>query len=129
MDGFIVELKNQPGTFGRLADAIAARGVNVMCAGAAFGDFGIATFVSEDDTGLRAALDESGADYRAVPTFKVKLDNRPGTAAEVTRLLSNDGINLDLFLPVEISSSRAVVAIGCEDTARASALFGDRVVS
>jgi hypothetical protein len=128
MDGFIVELKNQPGTFGRLTDAIAARGVNVMCAGAAFGDFGIATFIADDDTGLRAALDESGADYRAVPTFKLQLENRPGKAAEVTRLLSDDGINLDLFMPIEISAKTAVVAIGCEDVERAASLFGNRVV-
>jgi hypothetical protein len=129
MDAFIVELKNQPGTFGRLADAIAARGVNMMCAGAAFADFGIATFYADDSTGLRAALDEAGADYRAVPTFKVQLDNRPGTAAEIARLLSDDGINLDLFMPIEITAGRCVVAIGCEDSQRAALLFSDRIVS
>jgi hypothetical protein len=129
MDAFIVELKNQPGTFGRVMDAIAARNVNVMCAGAAFADFGIAVFVADDDAGLRSGLDECGADYRAVPTLKVRLDNRPGAAAEIARMLSEAGVNLDVFMPLEISAGRCVVAVGCEDVDKVRTLLGDRVLA
>lgn len=124
MDAYIVELKNQPGTFGRVAGAIAARGVNVICAGAAFADFGMATFVSDDAEGLRAGLEECGADYRVVPALKVALENRAGAAADVSQTLSDAGINLDAFIPIEISAERCVVLIGCSDVDRARSLLG-----
>jgi hypothetical protein len=128
MDAFIVELKNQPGTFGRVTEAIAARGVNMMCAGAAFADFGIATFVAEDTDGLRSGLDDCGADYRTVPAIKVQLDNRPGSAAEIARTLSTAGVNLDVFMPVEISAGKCAVVIGCENVDSARTALGDRVI-
>lgn len=129
MEAFIVELKNQPGTFGRVADAIAARHVNVMCAGGAYADFGIAVFVAEDDRGLRAGLDDAGADYRAVPTLKVRLENEPGTAAELAHTLSDNGINLEVLMPLEISANKCVVAVGCSDVDQARTLLGDRVLA
>ncbi|MEP7053633.1 MAG: hypothetical protein ABI912_00105 [Actinomycetota bacterium] len=129
MDAFIVELKNQPGTFGKVADAIAARGVNVMCAGAAFADFGIATYVADDSAGLRSGLEDCGADFRSVPAIKVRVDNRPGSGAELARILSDAGVNLDVFMPIEISADKAVVAIGCEKIDRARTALGDRVIA
>jgi hypothetical protein len=128
MDAFIIELKNQPGTFAKVTDAAGSRGINIICAGAAFADFGLAVVVSDDDDALRSALTDIGADFRAVRALSVRLDNRPGTAAEVSKLLADEGINLDVFLPMEICEGHAVATIACDNPDRAKELLGDRVV-
>lgn len=128
MDAFIIELKNQPGTFARVADAAGSRGINIICAGAAFADFGLAVVVSDNDEALRGALTDIGADFRAVRALSVRLDNRPGTAAEVAKMLADEGINLELFLPMEICEGHAVATIACDNPDRAMELFADRIV-
>ena len=67
MNAFIVDLKNKPGEFGKVAEAISAKGINITgFSGATCGDSGTVVLVTADDAGTRQALTQGQWKYHPV---------------------------------------------------------------
>ena len=61
---FVVELKNEPGAMATLAEALAARGVDLRAiGGGSIGDSGHVIMTTADDETAKAVLDEQGYNY------------------------------------------------------------------
>ena len=128
MQAFITEGANRPGEFARHAEAIAARGINlssVVCLG--IGTQGGAAFMAADETGLRAALDESGIAFREIPIVTVAIEDKPGTAAAAARTLADAGVNIDLLTGVGMTDGKVTLAIGVDKVEEARRALGDLV--
>ncbi len=98
---FVVQLKNQPGALAVLAEALAARGVDLRAiGGGGIGDSGHVIMTTADDDTTKAVLDEGGYTYVEGESIIAEVGDRPGGMAGVARDLADAGVNIygHLFL-------------------------------
>lgn len=98
---FVVQLKNQPGALAALAEALAARGVDLRAiGGGGIGDSGHVIMTTADDDATKAVLDEGGYTYVEGESIIAEVGDRPGGMAGVARDLADAGVNIygHLFL-------------------------------
>ena len=98
---FVVQLKNEPGAMATLAEALAARGVDLRAiGGGSMGDSGHVIMTTADDAGAKAVLDDNGYTYIEGESILTEVDDRPGGMAHLARSLADAGVNIygHLFL-------------------------------
>jgi hypothetical protein len=126
VNAFIVDLRNKPGEFAKVAEAIAQQGINITgFSGATCGDNGSVVLTTNDEAGARRAL--SGADwkYREVELVTAALADKPGTLARATRQLANAGVNIEAAIPTGMSGGNVHVAFATDDPAKAKEALGE----
>lgn len=120
MKAFLVELENKPGTLARIAEAIAAKGVDITgVAGAACGDSGRAAIMTSDDSATRIALGEIGVKYTELEATDTALRQEPGTLAKAARRLADENINIEALMPIGMEGNEVHVAFVTNDAAKA----------
>ena len=98
---FVVQLHNAPGSMATLAEALAARGVDLRAiGGGGIGDAGHVIMTTADDDTTRAVLDDGGYVYVEGESILAEVDDRPGGMARISRELADAGVNIygHLFL-------------------------------
>ncbi len=98
---FVVQLKNQPGALAILAEALAARGVDLRAiGGGSIGDSGHVIMTTADDDATKEILDEGGYTYVEGEAILSEVGDRPGGMAAIARELADAGVNIQghLFL-------------------------------
>lgn len=128
MQTFIVEAANRPGELGRIADAIAKRGINVYGCCLSYGNKGGAAFLAQDETALRGVLDGEGFTYHATPVLTIWIEDQPGQLAQTAKRLGDAGVNIELFTPVAFEDHKATVAIGVDKIEDARRVLADQLV-
>ncbi len=125
MNCYLVTVVDRPGVLARLFGAAAARGVNVYPAyGLADGTRGIVALGSDDEAGLKAAIADAGYTATAVEIVVIELENRPGTAAALTRKLADAGVDVRVAVPMGMTGDKVQLAIGATDSALLKATLG-----
>jgi len=120
MNAFIVDLKNKPGEFGKVAEAISAMGINITgFSGATCGETGTVVLVTRDEARTRQALTQGPWNYRAVELVTASLADRPGTLAEVTKALGKANVNIEAALPLAMDGGSVHVAFATDDPVKA----------
>ena len=98
---FVVQLKNEPGAMASLAEALAARGVDLRAiGGGSMGDSGHVIMTTADDETARAVLEDGGYVYIEGESILAEVDDKPGGMARLARALADAGVNIEghLFL-------------------------------
>jgi len=98
---FVVQLKNEPGAMANLAEALAARGVDLRAiGGGGIGASGHIIMTTADDDAARAILEEGGYTFIEGESILTEVDDRPGGMAALARELADAGVNIygHLFL-------------------------------
>jgi hypothetical protein len=98
---FVVQLKNEPGAMATLAEALAARGVDLRAiGGGSIGDSGHVIMTTADDETARLVLEEGGYVYVEGESILAEVDDKPGGMARLARALADAGVNIEghLFL-------------------------------
>ena len=98
---FVVQLKNEPGAMASLAEALAARGVDLRAiGGGSMGDSGHVIMTTADDETARAILEDGGYVYIEGESILAEVDDKPGGMARLARALADAGVNIEghLFL-------------------------------
>jgi len=120
MNAFIVDLKNKPGEFGKVAEAISAKGINITgFSGATCGDSGTAILVTGDDAGTRQVLTQGQWKYRPVELVTASLADRPGTLAEVTKAFGKANVNIEAALPLAMAGGNVQIAFATDNPVKA----------
>ncbi len=111
MNAFVFDLPNRPGEMARVTEALAARGINILIY-----DLGLALgVVASDEEAARSTFHDLGVAIREVPVVTVRMEDRPGQAASISRRLADAGVNIEIWLPVDTSPQSFIVALGVDD--------------
>jgi hypothetical protein len=125
LNGFIVELKNEPGSLATLAEAIASKGINITAfTGAMCGDSGSVVILTNDDAGTRRAMADAGYKAREVELVTTALEHSPGTLAAVTRKLADGGVNIEAAVPTGMSEGKVTIAFATDQPEKARSILG-----
>jgi hypothetical protein len=98
---FVVQLKNEPGAMASLAEALAARGVDLRAiGGGSMGDSGHVIMTTADDETAKAVLEDGGYIFIEGESILAEVDDKPGGMARLSRALADAGVNIQghLFL-------------------------------
>ena len=68
-----------------------------------------------DEEATRSTLDNAGIGYREIPIFTVRMEDKPGQAASTSRRLTDAGVNIEFWLPVDTSPTNFIVALGVDN--------------
>lgn len=121
MQAFLVELTNKPGELADVAEALAAKGINITAiSGTACGDGGRAAIMTSDDATTRTALDATGHKYSVLDATDTALRHEPGSLAKAARRLAEEGINIEAIMPIGMQGNEIHVAFVTSDAAKAS---------
>jgi len=118
---FVVQLNNEPGAMASLAEALAARGVDLRAiGGGGIGDSGHVIMTTADDATTKQILDEGGYTYIEGESILAEVDDRPGGMAALSRQLADAGVNIygHLFLGRWGDSATFAFVVDDEEAAR-----------
>lgn len=111
-----IRLTNHPGDFGRVAQALARRGVNIKAlAGLALGTDAIVRVLPDDIAAARSALDAATIRFTEGEVHVVLLENKAGVLADVANRLGDAGINLEAIYLTGVTDDLVEVAIVGDD--------------
>ena len=117
---FIVQLTNRPGALASLAEALAARGVDLRAiGGGGIGDQGHIILTTADDDTARAVLEEGGYTFIEGESILAEVDDRPGGMASLSRALADAGVNVYGHLFLGRWGDRAMFAFVVDDPEKA----------
>jgi hypothetical protein len=117
---FVVQLKNEPGAMATLAEALAARGVDLRAiGGGGIGDSGHVIMTTADDATTKQVLDEGGYTYIEGESILAEVDDRPGGMAALSRQLADAGVNIYGHLFLGRWGDRAMFAFVVDDPDKA----------
>jgi hypothetical protein len=117
---FVVQLKNEPGGMATLAEALAARGVDLRAiGGGGIGETGHVIMTTADDDATKAVLEEGGYTFIEGESILAEVDDRPGGMAALSRQLADAGVNIYGHLFLGRWGDRAMFAFVVDDPDKA----------
>jgi hypothetical protein len=117
---FVVQLHNQPGAMATLAEALAARGVDLRAiGGGGIGDSGHVIMTTADDETTKKVLEEGGYTFIEGESILAEVDDKPGGMARISRALADAGVNIYGHLFLGRWGDRAMFAFVVDDPERA----------
>jgi hypothetical protein len=117
---FVVQLKNEPGGMATLAEALAARGVDLRAiGGGGIGETGHVIMTTADDETTRSVLDDGGYTFIEGESILAEVDDRPGGMAALSRQLADAGVNIYGHLFLGRWGDRAMFAFVVDDPDKA----------
>jgi hypothetical protein len=113
---FVVQLKNEPGAMATLAEALAARGVDLRAiGGGSMGDSGHVIMTTADDETTNEVLEAGGYAYIEGESILTEVEDRPGGMARLSRALADAGVNIYGHLFLGRWGDRAMFAFVVDD--------------
>ena len=107
-----IQLTNHPGDLGRVAQALARRGVNIKALAAmTVGGVAMTRILPDDIVVARSALEAANIRFTEGEVHLVLLENKPGVLATITERLGEGGINLEALYVTGIADDLMELAI------------------
>ena len=124
---FVVQVDNKPGEMARLAEQMAAAGVDLRAiGGGGLGDFGHFIMTTADDDTARTVLEEGAWVFYEGESLLAEVDDRPGGMARIARELADAGVNVLGHLFIGRWSDRATFAFVVDDPEKARPILERR---
>jgi len=119
-----IQLSNHPGDLGRVAQALARRGVNIKALAAiSFGGVAMARILPDDIVVARSALEAASIRFTEGEVHQVLLENKAGVLANVTNRLGEAGINLEALYVTGIADDLVELAIVSDNPKKAKKIL------
>jgi hypothetical protein len=115
-----IQLTNHPGDLGRVAQALARRGVNIKALAAiSVGGVAVARILPDDIVVARSALEAANIRFTESEVHTVLLENKAGILATLTNRLGDEGINLEALYVTGIADDLVELAIASDNPKKA----------
>lgn len=116
MQAFMIELADKPGALADVAEAIAAKGVNIVAvSGSVCGETGKVAIATDDDANTRSALADIQCTFEQKEITSTLMPNQPGTLAKAARQLANKGVNIESAMILGMKGSDIEVGFVTSD--------------
>jgi hypothetical protein len=124
---FVVQVDNKPGEMARLAEQMAAAGVDLRAiGGGGLGEFGHFIMTTADDDGARKVLEDGEWTFLEGESLLAEVDDKPGGMARIARELADAGVNVLGHLFIGRWSDRATFAFVVDDPDKARPILERR---
>ena len=119
-----IQLSNHPGDLGRVAQALARRGVNIKALAAiTVGTVATARVLPDDIVVARSALEAANIRFTEGEVNLVLLENKAGILASVTNRLGDEGINLEALYVTGVADDLVELAIVSDNPKKAKKIL------
>ena len=115
---FSVKLPNRPGELARLTEALHKEGVNIRTVSTEPGAE-VVRLVTDHPTKSREALKRADMEFSERNLLVAKLEDRPGELARISRVLADEGINIDAAYMLDKEGKHVHVALAVSDEEKA----------
>jgi len=120
MRDFSIPLTHRPGELGRVANALAKKGVNIKSvAGMTLGTQAAVRIIADDVDAARSALKEANIRFEESELATVLLENQAGELANMADKLANAGLNLHAVYVIGLDGDLVELAIASDDVKKA----------
>jgi hypothetical protein len=125
-----VFLENKPGALTDVTRILGEEGVNIRALSLAdTKDFGILRLIVNDNEKARTVLGAKGFTVRKTEVVAVEVPDRPGGLADILKILSEAGVNVEyLYAFVQQSGSNAIIIFRFDETDRAIEVLSKKQV-
>ena len=124
---FVVQVANRPGEMARLAEQMAAAGVDLRAiGGGGLGEVGHFIMTTADDDTARAVLQGGEWSFLEGESLLAEVDDKPGGMARIARELADAGVNVLGHLFIGRWSDRATFAFVVDDPDKARPILERR---
>jgi hypothetical protein len=95
MEQITILVEDKPGALADICEAFGKNGVNIKSISAeGLGEAGIIRVITEDMNTAKRALKREGYSFSTSEVIPIRLSDKPGELGKVTRLLSDNEINI-----------------------------------
>jgi hypothetical protein len=124
---FSIRLEDRPGTLGKVCQALAGRGVNILAFQSSPGEGkSQVRIVVDNPTTARTVLDSERQTYTEAEVAQVKLANRSGELARVASKLGESNININhAYCGVEPGTNAPLLIIGVSNASKAASILDE----
>jgi hypothetical protein len=120
MRDFTIPLTHRPGELGRVANALAKKGVNIKSvAGMTLGTQAAVRIIADDVDAARTALKEANIRFEESELATILLENQAGELANMADKLANAGLNLHAVYVIGLDGDLVELAIASDDVKKA----------
>ncbi len=115
---FSVKLPNRPGELARLTETLHKGGVNIRTVSTE-PKAEVVRLVTDQPTKSREALKRADMEFSERNLLVAKLEDRPGELARISRVLADEGINIDAAYMLDKEGKHVHVALAVSDEQKA----------
>jgi hypothetical protein len=124
---FVVQVDNRPGEMARLAEQMAAAGVDLRAiGGGGLGEVGHFIMTTADDDTARKVLEDGEWTFLEGESLLAEVDDKPGGMARIARELADANVNVLGHLFIGRWSDRATFAFVVDDPDKARPILERR---
>jgi hypothetical protein len=122
---FIVLMEDRPSTLGKLCQALADRGVNILALQSSpIGGKSVTRFIVDNPTTAKTVLDTERLTYVEAEIVQAKLPHRPGEIARVASRLGEANININYaYCGLEPGTNTPLVFFGVAEISKAAPIL------
>jgi len=118
-------MQDQPGTLGKICQALADRGVNILAfQSMPFEGKSLVRFVVDNPTTAKSVLDKQKLPYKETEVAQAKFPSRPGALARAASQLGEANINIDhAYCGLDPSANTPLLIFGVAEADRAAKIL------
>jgi hypothetical protein len=122
---FTVLMEDRPSTLGKVCQALAERGVNILALQSfPIGGKTVTRFIVDNPTIAKTVLDSERLTYAATEIVHAKIAHRPGEIARVASRLGKANININYaYCGLEPGTNAPLVFFGVSDVEKAAPIL------
>lgn len=124
MRQFEISVQNKIGCLAEVTDALSQARINLKAiATDNKGETGLIKIVTDDDEVTRDVLKEAGFDFKEHEIVPIRLLDKPGELAKITKAMSNLNINVESVFMMDREQGTAHIAFKVDDLKKAKELL------
>jgi hypothetical protein len=122
---FSLSMQDQPGALGRVCQALADRGVNILAfQSMPFEGRSLVRFVVDNPTTAKSVLDTQKLPYKETEVAQAKFPHRPGELASAASRLGEADINIDhAYCGIDPGTNAPLLIFGVAEAGRAAKIL------
>lgn len=116
---------NKPGQLNEIAATLGGNGINInSLMGAGFGSRGIVRLITTDPKSAKKLLERRGFKVEEADVFVIKIPDKPGTLAKITKKLRDWNINIESIYLMNKVGKVTEIALQVDKPKKAAEVLG-----